>query len=369
MQIVKVIVLSPQENLMSNRYSRHELIPGWKQKSLSDAKVIIFGLGALGNEVARILAMSGIENFILCDPDRVEESNLSRTILFRHSDLGRFKVEAAADALRQLNPSVRVDVRSQLLIHGVGLGELRDASLILSCLDSRSARLQLTGRCQLVKALYVDGGTHAWGGEVRPYLDADGPCYGCSLSPEDRSIADVPWSCLDTRPENPLGAAVPSSALVGTWMGMIAIRFLMDMPYPIGTLSIDSSRGTTVVIPQIRDPECPLHTSIYNAIKIDVGFQDTIQKLRDALPKSSEPLAWEPVQQSVECYHCGFQETRWGLPAVESCPQCQKPLRPRTTLELVEVPGNIKLEELGIPPREILTVRIGDSWQWFELKE
>ena len=59
----------------------------------------------------------------------VEESNLSRTILFRQSDLGRFKVEAAADALWELNPNVSVDVRSQLLIHGVGLGEIRDASL------------------------------------------------------------------------------------------------------------------------------------------------------------------------------------------------------------------------------------------------
>lgn len=353
---------------MSNRYARHELIPGWKQKSLSNATVIIFGLGALGNEVARILAMSGVGNFILCDPDRVEESNLSRTILFRQSDLGRFKVEAAADALRDLNPSVSVDVRSQPLIHGVGLGEIRDASLILSCLDSRSARLQLTGRCQLVKAPYIDGGTHPWGGEVRPYLDADGPCYGCSLSPEDRGMADVPWSCLDTRPENPVGAAIPSSALVGTWMGTIAVRFLMNMPCPLDTLSIDCSRGSTVVIPQVRDPECPLHTSIDGVIKIDVASHDTVQKLRNALPESAEPLAWEPVQQLVECSDCGFQETRWGISVVELCPKCQQTLRPRTTLELVEVPGNIKLEELGIPPREILTVRIGDNWKWFELK-
>ncbi len=365
----KATVLSPHENLMSNRYSRHELIPGWKQKSLSEATVIIFGMGALGNEVARILAMSGVGNLILCDPDRIEESNLSRTILFRHSDLGRFKVEAAADALWELNPSVSVEVRSLPLIHGVGLGELRDASLVISCLDSRSARLQLTGRCQLVRVPYIDGGTHPWGGEVRPYLDPDGACYGCSLSPEDRSMADVPWSCLDTRPENPVGAAVPSSALVGTWMGTIAVRFLMDMSCPSGTLSIDSSRGTTVAIQNNRDPECPLHASIDRVTKIDVGAGDTIQKLRTSLPELAVPLAWEPIQQLVECSHCGFQESCWGLPRVELCPQCQQSLRPRTTLELVEVPGNIKLEELGIPPREILTVRIGDSLKWFELEK
>ena len=353
---------------MSNRYARHELIPGWKQQNLAEARVIIFGMGALGNEVARILAMSGVGSLLLCDPDRVEESNLSRTLLFRQSDIGNLKVEAAAAALKEFNPGIEVETRSQPLIHGVGLGEIRDAKLVISCLDSRSARLQLTGRCQLVKTPYIDGGTHPWGGEVRPYLDPDGPCYGCSLSPEERSVTDVPWSCLDTRPEASVGAAVPSSALVGTWMGTIAIDFLMGMACPSGSLKIDSSRGTTVVIPQERDPECPLHTSVDFVTKIDVGFQDTIEKLRSVLPESAVPLAWEPVQKLVECSHCDFQEIRWGLPAVDLCPQCQSFLRPRTTIELDDVPGYIKLAQLGIPPREILAVRMTNNWEWFELQ-
>ncbi len=162
------------ESFMNSRYARHELIPGWSQQKLTDAKVIIFGMGALGNEVARILAMSGIGHLLLCDPDRIAASNLSRTVLFRESDIGRFKVEVAATALREFNPELNIEMRSHPLVHGVGLAEIRDANLVISCLDSRSARLQLTGRCQLVKTPYIDGGTHAWGGEVRPYLDTDG---------------------------------------------------------------------------------------------------------------------------------------------------------------------------------------------------
>lgn len=361
-------VLSHQKNFMSSLYARHELIPGWKQQQLADAKVVIVGMGALGNEVARILAMSGIGSLLLCDPDRIEESNLSRTVLFRQSDIGNFKVEVAATALREFNPSISVETRSLPLMHGVGLGEIRDADLVISCLDSRLARLQLTGRCQLVKAPYIDGGTHLWGGEVRPYLDPDGPCYGCSLTPEERSIADVPWSCLETRPESSMGAAVPSSALVGTWMGTIAVRFLMKMTYPAGALSIDSSRGNTVVIPRVQDPECPLHTSIDFVTKISVSSQDNMQKLRSAIPKSAVPLVWEPVQKLVECLHCDFQEIRWGLSSVDLCPQCQNYLRPRTTIELDDVPDNVKLAELGIPPREILTVKTINGWHWFELE-
>ncbi|MBO3459556.1 ThiF family adenylyltransferase [Aetokthonos hydrillicola Thurmond2011] len=353
---------------MSSRYARHELIPGWSQQKLADAKVIIVGMGALGNEVSRILAMSGVGSLLLCDPDRVEESNLSRTLLFRESDIGRFKVEAAAAALIEWNPGLKIETRSLPLIHGVGLGEIREANLVISCLDSRSARLQLTGRCQLMKTPYIDGGTHPWGGEVRPYLDPQGACYGCSLSVEDRSIADVPWSCLDTRQEISVGAAVPSSALVGTWMGTIAVRFLMDMTCPSGTLSIDTGRGSTVIIPQVRDPECPLHTSIDFVTKINVSFQDTIQKLRTFLPQQSVPLVWEPVQKLVECSHCNFHEIRWGVPSRDFCPQCQKPLRPRTTIELDDVPEDITLEQLGIPKREILTVKTMNGWEWFELE-
>lgn len=356
-----------QESFMSSRYARHELIPDWSQQKLANARVIIFGMGALGNEVARILAMSGVGRLLLCDPDRIEESNLSRTVLFRQSDIGSFKVEAAAAALMEFNPGLDVETRSLPLIHGVGLGEIREANLVISCLDSRSARLQLTGRCQLVKTPYIDGGTHPWGGEVRPYLDPDGPCYGCSLSPEDRSIADIPWSCVDNRPDVAVGAAVPSSALVGTWMGMIAVRFLMKISCPSGTLKIDSSRGNTVVIPQVRDPECPLHTALDSVIKIGVGSQDTMQKLRSVLPKSAVPFVWEPVQKLVECTNCNFKETRWGIASIDLCPQCQNPLRPRTTIELDDVPGHVKLAEVGIPPHEILTVRTVNGWQWFDL--
>src|SRR5205085_2866290 len=81
------------------------------------------------------------------DPDRVELSNLSRTPLYFEADVGSYKVEAASAALRKLAPSVRVDTRPLPLVNGVGLAEIRDATLVLGCLDSRAARVQLAGRC------------------------------------------------------------------------------------------------------------------------------------------------------------------------------------------------------------------------------
>jgi molybdopterin/thiamine biosynthesis adenylyltransferase len=147
---------------MNKRFDRHALIPDWQQNLLHHATVIIVGMGALGNEVSRILAMSGVGKLILCDPDHIETSNLSRTVLFRTSDIGRLKVDAASDSLSVLYPQIIIEKRARPLIHGIGLAELKDSNLILSCLDTRSARLQLAGRCQLVRAPYIDGGTHPW---------------------------------------------------------------------------------------------------------------------------------------------------------------------------------------------------------------
>jgi hypothetical protein len=349
------------------RFDRQRLIPDWRQDRLAAAVVVVAGVGALGNEVARILAQSGVGALILCDPDRVEESNLSRAILFRGADVGRPKVEVAARALEGLAPGIRAVARPSALIHGVGLGELRDASLVVSCLDSRTARLQLAGRCQLVRAPLLDGGTHPWGGEVRPFLDPDGPCYGCTLGPTGRGESDVPWSCLEPPPRRATPAAAPSSALVGTWMAMVAARFLMGLDGPAGFLKIDGVRGLTSLVEPVRDPTCPLHRPIDRAERITLTHRDRIGDLQAALGPGEVPLAWEPVQQSLKCPACGFEEPRWGRPEPGDCPRCGRPALPATTLELDRAPNDLTLERLGVAPGEILAVRGGGGIRWVEL--
>jgi molybdopterin/thiamine biosynthesis adenylyltransferase len=354
---------------MDSRFDRHRLIPGWDQGRLASSTVVVIGVGALGNEVARLLALAGVGRMLLCDPDRVAASNLSRCSLFRESDVGQFKVEAAARALVELFPTLSVQSRPHPLVHGVGLAELRDASLTLGCLDSRSARLQLAGRCALVRAPSVDGGTHPWGGEVRPYVDMGGPCYACSLTAAQRAVVDEPWSCLDIVPAASVGASAPISALVGSWMSVVAVRALLPLPLPGGTLEIDGSRGTTGIIPQVRDPDCPLHRPLANPRVVPVGGDSPVADLHSALGPQEAPLAWMPVMEGVVCRRCRFTEDRWGLPAVSPCPRCQTPLRPRTTLELDRVPGHLRLKELGIPPREILAVRTPSGMKSVELAE
>jgi hypothetical protein len=219
----------------------------------------------------------------------------------------------------------------------------------------------------LVKAPYLDGGTALWSGEVRPFLSPADTCYGCTLSTKERSISDVPWSCVDVVEDVAVGATIAISTLVAGWMSLIAIRFLMGLPYPEGFLQIDGIQGTIRKTQPQRDPHCPLHQPIEQAIPIPVNCHDSVGQLRWVLGTHKVPLAWEAVQERVTCERCGFSEMRWGVPRQERCPQCGYELTPHTTLELIHTPEDLMLSTLGIPPREILAVRSATGIEWVEL--
>ena len=95
-------------NTEENRFSRFELIRWWDQKRLTNAKILVIGAGALGNEIIKNLALLGIGNIIVVDFDKIEPSNLSRSVLFRERDRGRFKAEVAAERAKDLYPDLKI---------------------------------------------------------------------------------------------------------------------------------------------------------------------------------------------------------------------------------------------------------------------
>lgn len=324
---------------MIDTYDRHRLVPGWSQPSLSQSTAVVIGVGALGNEVARILGMSGVGRLILCDPDRIESSNLPRTLLFRERDVGRFKAEAAADALRDLCPNTAVEARTTPLVRGVGLAELRDASLVVGCLDARSSRLQLAGRCQLVRARSIDAGTHPWGGEVRTYLDPDGPCYGCGLTDAQRAESDSPWTCAVPVQRATDGAAAPSSSVVGAWAGALAVRALLGLPVPAGAITVSLVHGTSTVAAKVLDPTCPFHHQVGDVRKLRASVDSQVGELLAEVGDHQGVLAWHAFDRG---------------PA-------------RTSENLADAPRDARLSTLGVAPREILYVRHRTTPGWVEL--
>lgn len=347
--------------MAEDRADRQRRLPGWDQERLSDAVVVIAGVGALGNSVAQTLALAGVGRMLLVDPDVVELSNLARAPLFRAADLGRPKALVAARALEALTPGLRAEARVGRVEAAVGLGELARADLVLGCLDSRAARIALADRRGAVGAPLLDGATGLWAGEVRPTLEPDAPCYGCTLSPEDRGSTDAPWTCGDLSAADPAAAAAPLSALVGDVLALLAVQHLMGSPVPPELRVLDARAGELRRVAWSRSPSCPFHHRLPPARPSALDARATVAELLAELGADERALAPRPIQRQRRCRSCGYREERWGLPQSGTCPRCGGALRPLSTEALDQAPPELALCDLGVPPGEILVLRHPDG--------
>jgi hypothetical protein len=164
------------------RFSRESLIPGWSQEALTRARVLVVGAGALGNEALKNLSLLGVGCLGILDFDAVEESNLSRCVLFRHEDIGQPKAQVAAQRVRELNPEVRTVVFCGNLLTDIGAGVLEDFDLVLGCVDSIAARWRLNRLARRAGVSWIDAGIDAWCGQVARFDPDGGPCYECGMT-------------------------------------------------------------------------------------------------------------------------------------------------------------------------------------------
>src|SRR5439155_17518827 len=119
-----VLRITPEESTEAadGRFARFKLIGWWDQSRLARARVVVVGAGALGNEIVKNLALLGVGNLFIADMDRIENSNLSRAVLYRESDNGAFKASAAARAAQEIYPAIKVHAFNGNVVHDLGLG-------------------------------------------------------------------------------------------------------------------------------------------------------------------------------------------------------------------------------------------------------
>ena len=145
----------------------------FRQDRVTNAHVMVIGCGALGNEVLKNLALFGVGHLVLVDFDRVESSNLCRSVLFRSQDAEqqRLKVEAAAERLKQLNPSLDIQTLCGDIAYDVGLGLIRRMDVLIGCVDNRWARYCINRLCMRAGIPWVDGGIDGLEGTARVFTE------------------------------------------------------------------------------------------------------------------------------------------------------------------------------------------------------
>src|SRR5438874_2670975 len=171
-----------------DRFHRFKLIGWWDQKKLADAKVLVIGAGALGNEIIKNLALLGIGHILIADLDRIENSNLSRSVLYRAADNGQFKATVAARTAAEIYPDLKVHAFNGNIVYDLGLGVFRWADVILAGLDNREARLAINRACWKLRKPWIDGAIEQIQGVARvfsPIVHPEGPCYECTMSEMD----------------------------------------------------------------------------------------------------------------------------------------------------------------------------------------
>jgi adenylyltransferase/sulfurtransferase len=168
------------------------LLSWFKMDKVKNAKVLVVGAGALGNEVMKNLALFGVGNIFVVDFDQIEYSNLTRSILFRpeDADKGYYKAEIAAKRLKEINPTINVQAVCGDLATEVGLGIYRRMDVVLGCLDSLRARVLLNRLCFRAGKTWIEGGIGDMEGQVAAY-QLNKSCYECSLSEEENADASA----------------------------------------------------------------------------------------------------------------------------------------------------------------------------------
>ena len=217
----------------SDRYHTFSYISWWQQETVRAATVLVVGAGALGNEVLKNLALMGIGNLLIADFDTIEDSNLSRSVLFRESDNGKRKVDAAAAAVKELNPDVNVKAWHGDINFELGMGVFRHVDVIVGCLDNREARLSIDRFSQAVNRPWVDGAIQELMGIVRVFWPGRGANYESTLTDYDYQMISLRYSCPLLARENVLQGKVPttptSASIVASFQTQEALKIIHDM--------------------------------------------------------------------------------------------------------------------------------------------
>ncbi len=161
-------------NLLPARYQRNrQMISTAQQLQLFRSKVAVVGAGGLGGYILEQLARLGVGQIILVDDDVFEENNLNRQLLSSPANLGRAKVEVAAERVNEINPAVTLmPVQERFsLINGFALLEAVDC--VVDAIDNVSGRLELEEICRMLQIPLVHGAIAGWYGHVATVLPGD----------------------------------------------------------------------------------------------------------------------------------------------------------------------------------------------------
>jgi molybdopterin/thiamine biosynthesis adenylyltransferase/rhodanese-related sulfurtransferase len=251
--------VNPTEAVLSNdeilRYSRHLIMPevGMEgQQKLKAAKVLCIGAGGLGSPLALYLTAAGVGTLGIVDFDVVDYTNLQRQIIHSTADVGRKKLDSAADKLMAINPYLNLRTFDTKLTSANALDLFRQFDIVADGTDNFPTRYLVNDACVLSGKPNVYGSIFRFEGQASVFATEDGPCYRC-LYPEPPPPGLVP-SCAEG------GVLGILPGLVGVIQATETIKLILGQGDPLvgRLLLVDALSMKFRELRLRKNPDCPV---------------------------------------------------------------------------------------------------------------
>lgn len=373
-------------------------LSAFSQDRLREARIVVAGCGALGNEVLKNLALAGAGHITIVDFDEVEPSNLNRSVLFRREDAagGRLKVDAAAGRLKELNPDICITTVCGDVAYDVGLGVFREADVVIGCVDSRWARYCINRLCMRAGTPWVDGGIDGLEGTARVFVPGRN-CYACNLGPQGLDELRRRVSCAGVIRRQEEAGHVPTTGVAASVIGAVQVQEAMKLLHPealedgsLGSLAgrifyYDGRHLTTRTAEfEAYDDDCPVHERWEPVGKIGLDIESTVEAALEGLAVATgtrDVAFWLHDDCFVDVVGEKDGDLSWDVmlpgrkvaPFVETHPEMRSyPYSALWQNEFSSVDAafpyrTMTLGELGIPPRDVLKVRAAGRTMYFEI--
>jgi molybdopterin/thiamine biosynthesis adenylyltransferase len=362
-------------SVTEDRFSRFRLIGWWDQEKIRSARVLVIGAGALGNEILKNLALLGFGNIVVVDMDVIDATNLSRSILYRSTDVGKRKADVAAKATRDIFPEASVHPINANVVHGLGLGLFGWADIVLAGLDNREARLWINRACWKMNRPWVDGAIEGINGVARAFLPGTPPCYECTLGETDWEILNRRMSCnlllLENDTEGKVATTPTISSIIAGLQVQEAVKLLHGLPVLAGKGFIfEGLNHTSYRVEYTENADCMSHYSFGEMVSLPNASQEMTlahlyQRAQQDLNSQNVVLEFSrDVIHKLSCPACGAEEELFSAVGKVTYAQgrCAADGQMRAVITMhsysgAEPYGNRTLDQLGLPLFDVFSAR------------
>ena len=367
-----------------DRFHRLRLIGWWDQERLANARILVVGAGALGNEIVKNLALLGIGNILIADMDTIENSNLSRSVLYRETNNGQRKAEVAAQAARGIYPQMRAHHFIGNVVYDLGMGAFRWADVVLGGLDNREARLAINRNCYRVNRPWIDGAIEQIAGVARCFVP-DGPCYECTMSEEDWALLRKRRSCNLLSREEMASGKTPTTPTISSVIAGVQCQEAVKLLHGMDTIAgkgwvFQGITSDSWLIEYQRKEECYSHDRLDEIVALDdsagsMTARHLVETARKLLGPEAQIELGRDMLEKLVCPKCGDEEPLFTSPLRVTadkvfCPRCDKIRRDVRTFYRIsgdESFADEPLSRIGVPPFDIIIARTAERSVGFEL--